>query len=291
MKGIYTELKDKETQFLLDIKPDFIWTGTNDGQRLKQLHNEGIKIFRSVGVFCAQDEVEKQENRAINKSGFAVKPYQSWYVGLCPTDEEILVKRINEVETAFNSPYVDGVWLDSIRYPTYWETPAPEYLDTCYCKRCLSMYRKSNASWNDFRIEQISNFVTKVLELKKDKILGYFAVPETHEKLEKIFAQPLEIFENYFDYASPMIYPQMVHKNSLWAQRTVNKFLKVFGHDRVIPILQLAKMPDDSKDIFSEDDLKKILTTLSFSSSIGYFMLGQIINDKSKKEMLKQFFA
>jgi len=291
MKGIYTELKDKEIPYLLDFKPDFIWAGRHDEKRLKQLHDVGIKNFRSIGIFCAQGKVEKQKHRAINKRRKPIETYQGWYVGLCPTDPEIRSKRLKEIRTAFNSPYVDGVWLDSIRYPTYWETPKPKYLDTCYCKRCLSMFQKSGLSWIDYRIEQIRLFIKEVVKLRNDKILGYFAVPETDDKLEKVFVQPLKIFKNYFNYASPMIYPQMIHRDFIWAQQTVEKFHDVFTKDRVIPIIQLVKMPDDSVDTFTIEATKILLNTISNLGSVGYFMLGQVLKDKSRIEMVKHFFV
>lgn len=291
MKGIYTEFKVREIPFLLEIKPDFIWTGASDEQKLKQLRDNGIKIFRSIGVFCARDDIEKLKNRAIEKNGSPVKTYRGWYTGVCPTDQEVILKRLSEIETAFNSPYVDGVWLDSIRYPTYWETPTPEYLDTCYCKRCLSMFRKSGLSWKNFRLEQISCFIRKAFKLKQDKLLGYFAVPETNQNLETIFIQPLKIFKNYVDYVSPMIYPQMVHKNNMWARVIVKKYIDVFGLDKIIPIMQLVKMPENSNDVFTKDDARKLSIALNLSNNLGYFMLGQIIDDESRKRMLKLFFT
>jgi hypothetical protein len=283
MQGFYVwDLNKKAADILRRTGVDFVWVHSGDDDQIAKLKANGIKIFYSQGAFVAQNKEEKEKYAAISKSGKRVKGYAGWYVGLCPSNNKLRQERFKKIRSIFDNPLYDGVYLDSIRYPTFWETKEPEYLNTCYCSECLTLSKKAKKqglNWFEFRIKQISSFFNAVCALKKSKKLGYFAVPETQENLYNVFAQPYAIFHDKVDYVSPMIYPQMVGKNLEWAKQTVLNFQQHFGKEKTIPITQVIKMPEDSKDRFDENDAIKLSQAVKSLGNIGYFMLDQIVND------------
>jgi hypothetical protein len=57
--------------------------------------------------------------------------------GVCPTSAGWRAERLKRLETLasryLRTGAADGIWLDFIRYPGFWETPSPKIPDTCYC--------------------------------------------------------------------------------------------------------------------------------------------------------------
>lgn len=276
MKGFYIGKLDESTvNSVINLKLNFVWTNSNNFKFLKALKNQGIKLFCPIAVFCSVNKTELKY-KAINKQGKIISTYAGWYNGLCPNREKLRNKRLQSIKRAFENKYFDGVFLDSIRFPTYWETKEPVYLDTCYCKTCLSLQKQSGDSWIKFRQKTILSFLGEIIKLKpKNKTVGYFAAPESEKRLKEIFAQEPRIFKKYVDYVSPMIYPQMVGKDDRWGNETVQYFSTVFSKNSVVPILQVVKMPENSPDIFSEADAINFAQDIK-SEHKGFFMMDQV---------------
>ena len=282
MKGIYVHnLNDESVAIIKSLNLSFIWTPSEASAYLTELKNSEITIYKAIGMFGADSDDEAEKYRAIDRKGNKIPTFAGWYRGLCPNQPEIIKKRFALAQkTAANDLY-DGVWLDAIRYPTYWEANPPEYLDTCYCEICKKLYEEANNSgstWEHFRRDQIIKTITHIKHALGNKTLGYFAVPDSIEQLQTIFAQAPSDFEKVVDFASPMIYSQMVGKDSNWALKIVREFQTVFAKNRVIPILQLVKMPDNSTDIFTVENAASLSYNLFALGNVGYFMLDQIIN-------------
>ncbi|MFC1700123.1 hypothetical protein ACFLZ4_00570 [Patescibacteria group bacterium] len=291
MQGIYVGSFDKNKKdLLLKLNPDFIWAHELDEGYSCFLKENGIKVYYPIGVFGISEEEQKDGFSATRKDGKPVETYAGWYRGGCPSNTTLRKKRLKKIKMDFETGFYDGVWLDSIRFPTYWETKKPSYLDTCYCDTCLEKHKSSGMEWEDFRISQITSFLNEVKKIVRDKPLGYFAVPETEERLHSIFAQPAREFEKIVDYSSPMIYPQMIGKNGRWIKETLKYFKDIFGKDRVIPILQVVKMPDDSNDKFEENDLESAVEIMLKDKHISYFMLDQLLKDKKRQKTVISLF-
>lgn len=292
MQGFYVwKLNRKAVDILIKIGVDFVWVHGGENSQIAKLKASGVKIFYSQGVFVAQSKEEKDKYAAIDKSGKKVKEYAGWYVGLCPSNNKLRQERLKKIKQILANPLYDGVYLDSIRYPTYWETKEPEYLDTCYCSECLTLFKKAKQQgldWFEFRTGLIQSFINAVYALKKSKKLGYFAVPENEGNLYNIFAQPYATFRDNVDYVSPMIYPQMIDKNLDWARQMVLQFQQYFGKEKTISIVQIVKMPQNSKDKFTKKSALNLSQIVNSLGSIGYFMLDQIIDDPTFAKKLTQ---
>lgn len=282
--GIYVGKLDKKSlDFLLKSDDfDFVWVASEDRKSLALLKKKGYFLYYPLGVFSSSDDQEWNKFKAVDKSGKPIEMFSGWYRGNCPSRPKLRSKRLALINKIFKSPYYDGVWLDTIRYPTYWETKKPEYLDTCYCPNCQREFRQSGLNWEKFKTRQIESFLEEIVKIKGKKNFGYFAVPETPIRLRKVFAQPLEIFKDKAIFVSPMIYPQMVGRDLNWVKGTVKYFQKFFGKKRTIPIVQLIKMPDNSPDIFTVVDAHKLAETVSKLGPFGYFMLDQVISRKDE---------
>ncbi len=295
MRGIYLfKLTSKNLKQTLKIKDlDFVWVASKNSKYLKKLKDSGLKLFYPIGITCAKTNHEKKFT-AVDKTGNKVSTFAGWYTGVCPNNPIIRRRRLKEIKSIINSEasrYHDGIYLDAIRYPTYWEDKKVVYLDTCYCKICKDLYSKQKLNWTKFRINQIENIIKDIKKIVGRKKLGYFAVPETHSNLEKIFAQLPEINNKYFDFVSPMIYPQMVGKDLNWVGNTIKFFEKYYKNNQIIPIIQTSKMPDSSQDIFDYNEAKKLAKYVSRKGGFGYFAL-DLINtngEESKSEIVNSY--
>src|SRR3989344_4012378 len=123
------------------------------------------------------------------------------YIGICPTHPQVREDALNKVKKALNEN-IQGVWLDYLRYPTNWNVPEPEILNTCYCDRCLRMFEEyigesivGNSledkflhidgsyylEWLEFKAEQIVSMIRRVkgiiAESGKEIKVGIFIVP------------------------------------------------------------------------------------------------------------------
>ena len=282
--GIYVGTVNKQSvDIVLKLKPNFVWIHDLNEEISNKLKKNSIKAFYPFGVF-ALGQNEGEEFIALNKAG-----NPCGYRGACPSNDILRSTRLNEVRTALETNFYDGIWLDAIRYPTYWETRNPKYLDVCYCKVCQNKFKDFNNTWKEFRVSQIVSFVNDVKAITKDKILGYFAVPETEGNLFKVFAQPPEEMKKLVDYVSPMIYPQMMGKDLNWVKNTIKYFQGVFGRDKVISIVQTVKMPENSNDTFTQIDAEKLIKLVAKGGNIGYFMLDQIANNDKMLSLIKKY--
>ncbi len=277
MLGIYLfKLNSKNLKDVLKIKGlDFVWVASKNVKYLETMKNAGIKLFYPIGINGARTKYEKRFT-AIDKSGNKVPTFAGWYTGVCPNNPVIRNRRLKEIKSFIDSRlsnYYEGIYLDAIRYPTYWEDKRVVYLDTCYCDICMKLYKNQNRSWTEFRETQIEELVKDIKKIMGKKVLGYFAVPESQRNLEKVFAQQPEVFYKYFDLVSPMIYPQMVGKGLKWVGAVLNFFGKYYRKDQIIPIIQTSKMPDNSPDKFDNEDAKRLTHYINKRANFGFFAL------------------
>lgn len=280
MIGIYLfKLDSKNLKDVLDIKNlDFIWVASKNTRYLKQLRDAGLKLFYPYGVVGPRTEYEKKF-AAVDKLNRSVSPIAGLYDTVCPNNPTIRKRRLRDIKRFMDSQeatYYDGLYLDAIRYPTYWENKNVVYLDTCYCPTCKGLFSKQSRDWTRFRVTQIEDLVIDIRKLVSGKRLGYFAVPETYQNLERVFAQVPDVLNKHFDFVSPMIYPQMVGKNLNWVKDTIDFFRKYFGKDQVISIIQTSKMPRNSGDRFDYTDAKELANFVGNNGHFGYFALDLI---------------
>lgn len=122
--------------------------GEYDDLRVREvLRDRGIRCFEATSVFF-QPGVYRQrpDLHPVGADGTKHAPI-GWYVGLCPSSEEYLEQRAKQLQRVAADLQPDGLFLDFIRFPGFWEmwTPGTDRAairEYCYCPRCRSRFAR-----------------------------------------------------------------------------------------------------------------------------------------------------
>jgi hypothetical protein len=235
---------------------------------------QGFKVFISVNVFGGKGAWEKYpDSRPVKANGKKLGEDRGdkGQAGVCPTHEKWRDDRMRHIrylaDVLGKGGGIDGIWLDYIRYPGFWETPKPDIPDTCYCPRCFAKFQydrniviptgiktaeaalwiKANCSneWMDWKKEQIDSFVREVKDLLSGRsgkiMLGIFAVPwrkgEKDNAISYLLAQDAFRLSRIADVISPMLYHRMCGHDTDWIAKMTGYFTET-AECSVLPIIQ-----------------------------------------------------
>jgi hypothetical protein len=116
--------------------------GEYDDLRLRNvLRDRGIRCFEATSMFFQPDVYrERPDLHPVGADGSEHVPI-GWYVGLCPSSEEYLEQRARQLQRVAADLQPDGLFLDFIRFPGFWETWTPgteraAIREYCFCSRC-----------------------------------------------------------------------------------------------------------------------------------------------------------
>jgi len=247
-----------------------VWGNERDASFVDACHAQGIKIYATLAMGYGWGDGER--DRAVLANGKKIETYAPghWYQGACPTDEDRILGEVDTVRDLMLNTKVDGVWLDSIRFPIYWETNKPQLEEACFCDRCLRKFQEATlvviptnlktteekAQWvlkyhdADFSRWKMNTITDKVRRVKRainatrpGATLGLFIVPwttsEHNNAIERIVSQDLPSLAKYADVFSPMVYHRMIGQgeNTAWINDIV-VYTKAKTGKPVWPIVQ-----------------------------------------------------
>jgi len=235
---------------------------------------QGFKVFISVNAFGGKGAWEKYpDSRPVKANGkkLGEDKGDKGQEGTCPTHlkwREDRLRHIKHLVDALGKDQgIDGIWLDYIRYPGFWETAKPDVPDTCYCSGCLNKFQadmkirippgrtageaalwiKKNCpyEWMEWKKEQINSFVKEVkgiLEKHPKKItLGLFTVPwrkgEKDNAISCKLGQDAFMLSEIADVISPMLYHKMCGHSVNWVGMMTQYYTETAGCS-VWPIIQ-----------------------------------------------------
>ncbi|MEW6261139.1 MAG: hypothetical protein AB1547_14690, partial [Thermodesulfobacteriota bacterium] len=240
---------------------------------------KGYRVYLAFNAFGGKDGWKRHPDSVpVMADGMSMdrKPGLRGFGGMCPTHEGGRLERLAELSrwvTSFGgSDGIDGVFLDFIRYPGYWESPDPELIDTCYCDRCMARFsadtgiclpdipasqradwigRNHHRSvWAAWKVERILSFIREaraVLQANpsgRKLVLGLFTVPfteyERQAALSAVLGQDVRRMAELVDVVSPMLYPGLMGKPASWVGRMVGYYGEMLAASpcRLWPILQ-----------------------------------------------------
>ncbi|MFA6412012.1 MAG: hypothetical protein WCW53_04890 [Syntrophales bacterium] len=166
-----------------------------DAETISFFKARGFKVFISVNAFGGRGAWEKYPDaRPVRADGHFLgedNDGEGGHGGVCPTHGAWRVERLTHIKSLVarfgKSGGIDGIWLDFVRYPGFWETANPHIPDTCYCPRCLEKFGKDKGirmpaglaakdaamwirknhpyEWMVWKKEQINSFVREVRDV------------------------------------------------------------------------------------------------------------------------------
>lgn len=126
-------------------------TSYSDRAWVEALKRNGIHVLQTTATLFDPPALDRfPDARPIDADGNPDTGVD-WYVGICPTHEGYLAEKIAKLERVTAELEPDGLFLQFIRYPGFWEnwTWAPDYRFSnkdryCFCDRCRSLFARDN---------------------------------------------------------------------------------------------------------------------------------------------------
>jgi len=116
-----------------------------DRELAAALAEEGVEYWVTCNVFFDPPALESfPACRPIDQAGNPARQVD-WYIGICPTCEEFLEYKIDQILSAVADLSPTGVHLGFIRFPGFWELWLPDtkrshWPEYCFCPRCLARF-------------------------------------------------------------------------------------------------------------------------------------------------------
>jgi len=292
---------------------------------IEALHAWQVQVFTTVAMFSGW----RGRNRPIKKDGKPFEPYVPghWYQGSCPNQPRDLVQKLAEIRDVATHFDIDGVWLDALRYPTFWETPKPNVEMTCFDPVCLEKFQdwvgvafpeelrslqdraewilqNREREWVRFRmacITDITKQCAQVLKKANPKVkLGMFTVPWRRKEtrggemnaIERIIAQDYPNLAKYVDVFSPMVYHRMCDEPVEWIGEIVDWVAKE-TRKPVVPIIQAHGEPKCEWHPYRlpDDEFVSALQTArdGTSSGVTIFTLEYVLKEERLRAVAQDF--
>ena len=248
-----------------------VFGGSSQAPMRRALDVAGFKRFEEVPLFVGSEHWKRHpESQPVAANGKALKKSQ-WYAPTCPNQSWLWSEKIERIVSRVSTRDLDGIWLDFIRYPVFWEEVPPFLPETCFCPVCLSLFAEDTGftpagngtaerakwildthpeEWYRWRANRILEFVdlavSEVKKISPDTIVGAFVLPwqpEEHDgALYKVAGQDLQGFAERVDVLSPMLYFHQLKKSPSWVPERILSMSRNLGCS-VLPILQCYDEP------------------------------------------------
>lgn len=139
-----------------------------------------------------------------------------------------------------------GIWFDYLTYAGWFETPAPDLQESCFCRECVTDFCESTGidavspaeilshhqhAWTDHKTDRIAGFAKHYSSLIKQHhpgtVVGAYMCPWTPEEfdeaLTRIFAQDYNKLSPYIDIFTPLIYVKKSGKTTAWGREYLSQ--------------------------------------------------------------------
>lgn len=261
-----------------------------------------FKINIIEPVFLADSGYPLEKSAKKRDGSPAVK---EWVRFACPSDTVFLDSFFERIQEDANLP-VDSMSFDFLRFFEFWESinldetnTDYQFTETCFCPDCVKEQEKfvSPGHWRCDVVERIlKKAAGTAKKLHPGLRIGIHTVPWqldfAHGALMNVLGQNLERLSLFADFITPMIYHQMIGKNTEYIQEytslLLNYLQKINPNIEVIPSIQVSEYYTSVKisEYEFEDSLEKAL--LSPSRGVVLFQLNDILADKDKEKIIKR---
>ena len=246
---------------------------------LVRAKDHGLETHAWSWVLCRGDKelLEKHSDwYDVNRLGesAADKPaYVDYYHFLCPSHPPVGDYLAKIVSDLGDTPNLDGVHLDYIRYPdvilpvALWKKynlvqneELPQF-DYCYCEVCRNAFKQqtgedplklpdppANPAWRQYRYDSVTRLVNRLVEVAHSKHKQITAAVFPTPTLAKKLVRQDWVHWN-LDAVLPMTYHSFHNENPQWIERAVREGVTALPKDRPLYAgLYLPDLPGDDFD-------------------------------------------
>jgi len=288
------------TEQLTELGFNAVFSRTLEEEMRRALEVAGIHHFAEFPFFVGSEHWERDtEAQPVARNGRKILKH-NWYSPVCPNVQWLRDEKLEAMVSMVREQRPDGVWLDFIRYPVYWEEVPPSFMpDTCFCENCLRQFQsaaglllegKSTAdkaewilgnhpeTWYRWRADTILAYIEElaaaVHQVSPKTLVGAFVLPwrkEDHgNAIYRVAGQDISGFGERLDVLSPMLYFHELRQPASWVRdRIVEMDAEV--PCPILPIIQCFDEPDP----IPETDLNTALMIALQSPSKGAILFSQ----------------
>jgi len=319
------------------INAIFVHSGALQEEMIRRARGEGARVFGEFATFNGSSWLVRRqggseepiEERAaawpIDQTG-ARSPRQSWFLGICPTNEAFLQARLAELEKLVGSLDLDGVWLDYLHWHAQFEDPRPGLPETCFDASCVGRFQKDTgiklagdaprgwaaeilsrheASWREWRCSVVTDFARQcraVISARAPRmLLGNFHCGWRDEEhagaRRRILGLDLPALAKVFDVLSPMLYHGRsghpvgwVRQNTEWLCRRLGVRGGPGERLQIWPIVQAWNDPKGHRVTPAQFETALRGGLSGGSTGVMMFTLGAVAEDPEKMAVMKRVY-
>lgn len=145
--GVPTQLLERGGT-LSDYGVNAIWIGSGgvNEERLRLLRDQGAQVFAEFNTMHDASYLRQHPDAApVGVDGKPCPPPDGWQ-GICPTHPGYRKQRMEAFQDVLSRFAIDGMWLDYHHSHASWEQAVPNMPDTCFCPRCLALFREQTGT-------------------------------------------------------------------------------------------------------------------------------------------------
>lgn len=180
--------------------------------------------------------------------------------GVCLSQQEFLDETEENLRAGLQSFQPVGIWLDYLTYAGWFEVPAPDLQESCFCAACIEEFceatgidatkpaeilEKAQAEWTRHKCERIARFAGHyagmIRERLPDCVVGAYMCPWTPEEfdgaLRRIFAQDYTLMAPAIDVFTPLIYGQKSGRGPSWGRELLEQARGFVPADRKVQLI------------------------------------------------------
>jgi uncharacterized lipoprotein YddW (UPF0748 family) len=273
---------------------------------LARAKDQGLETHAWTWALCRGDkellekhpdwyDVSRQGDSAANKP-----PYVDYYHFLCPSHEGVREHLTKIVSDLGDTPNLDGVHLDYIRYPdvilpyALWKKynlvqneELPQF-DFCYCEVCRAAFKQqtgqdplkmpdppSNAAWLQYRYDSVTKLVNHLVEVahgkRKQITAAVFPTPSLAKKLVR-----QDWVHWNLDAVLPMVYHSFYNEKPQWIQGAVREGVTALPENR--PLYAGLYLPE-----LHGDDFDRSVNFAMAGGASGVSLFGGLRTIKNSK--------
>ncbi|MEW5974992.1 MAG: hypothetical protein AB1898_04190 [Acidobacteriota bacterium] len=319
------------------INAVFVHAGSLTEALIARARSEGARVFAEfptlngkewlMGREGSQNSVVEEHAEAwpIDSEGKR-SPMQSWFMGICPTNEAFMSHRLEELKQLVTSRQIDGVWLDYLHWHAQFEDPKPGLPETCFNDSCISQFQRDarielkgttaeerakeilsrhQLHWRDWRCRTLMDFARRCREVIWEHaphlLVGCYHCGWRDDEFQgarrKILGLDVGMMADVFDVLSPMLYHGRSSQSPGWVERNVKWWSHQLGlrgepaeRLKLWPIVQAWSDPEGRR--VSAEEFERVLTGGMASGATGVMMftLGAVTEDPRKMATLKKVY-
>ena len=285
-----------------NIHADTAWFHGFDEWAFEECARYGIQACVEFATFRA--DYEKFPHLIpIGIDGHPIR-YGRHLQGICLSNIDFLEEIENRLKTGLLTYSPAGIWLDYMTYGGWFEDPAPDLQDSCFCSECvrhfneatdidetnpLSIIAQHREAWVNHKCRRVASFTARYTSIIRsmcpDTVIGIYMCPYTPEDydgaLRSIFAQDYGLIAPFVDVFTPLIYCAKSGKGADWGR----SFLEL--SPSFVPEGKPVQLILDSMDF--PDSMEQTVLSSVPSKGIQMFSGAEIFKNKTSIEAFARY--